>query len=250
MAYVISPVVAPACSSRNLLGAGVAAGPWRVTKFDRRNGRPGPCDTTDPVARLAAILRKPRHLGGFDLAVRTAQWSLWGRKPDQDRGGTGRGRTGGGAGWGVRTGRVLPGESAGPAPTAVRRRRGPWWGGVLTAPICAVSSRDVRARVDTGGRARRPLLGRRVGAARRTARPSWSTSTGPDSHPRGPCSPLNTVRVPTGPRAGHSVQDWPAVVAPRRPAPRWRRAGASGIRWGSRGLNPGPTDYESAALTG
>ena len=99
-------------------------------------------DTTDPGARLAAILRKPRHLGRFDLAVRTAQWSLWGRKPDQDRGGTGRGRTGGGAGWGVRTGRVLPGESAGPAPTAVRRRRGPTRGRCPDCPdLCGFLTR-------------------------------------------------------------------------------------------------------------
>lgn len=65
---------------------------------------------------LALILRKARQFAGFDLADRGAQWCSWGKDPGETVGDAGREGSVVGAGLGGVTGRVLPGESAGPAP--------------------------------------------------------------------------------------------------------------------------------------
>ena len=147
-----------ACSSRNLLRAGVPTGPWQITKPDRRIGRPEPCDPTDPVARLAPILRKPRHLGGFHLAVRTAQWSSWGRnRPEPWGDGSGAGPAGEPAGGEDGVGSA--GGVGGTRPDRCPATSWPVVDGVPTAPICAVSAREVRARWTLGAGPAGPFSG-------------------------------------------------------------------------------------------
>ena len=225
-----------------------ATGPWHLTIVTPRTVVPGP-STTDPAHPLrqscgnhgirgVSILQSARHSGRRGGGRPTGPW---GDGSERDRPGEPVG---------VRTGRVLPGESAGPAPIAVpgdgccratageageTRRAGGRSSsrGAVSVPF----ARRVRARGGhwTHGRAG-PFSG--GGSARTSGRrdPSGRRARGPTPTPGSRADPSAPFGCRPA-RAGHSVQDWPAVVAPRRSAP-----AACRVRARNHSAEPGKTD--------